>query len=61
SDDPAYFGGYVDENFAGVRAALRFEDERLVRLARNSFEAAFLEPHERARYVAQVDAFVATA
>jgi adenosine deaminase len=59
SDDPAYFGGYVDDNFAGVRAALGLDENRLVALARNSFEAAFLEPQVRARYLERLDAFAA--
>jgi adenosine deaminase len=56
SDDPAYFGGYVGDNLAGVAAALRLDDEALVALARNSFEAAFLDDDARARYLAELDA-----
>ena len=55
SDDPAYFGGYVGENLAGVAAALRLEDVALVQLARNSFDAAFLDDATRARYLAELD------
>jgi len=57
SDDPAYFGGYVDDNFAGTRAALDLDRGDIVKLAANSFEAAFLEPGERARYAARLEAF----
>ena len=56
SDDPAYFGGYVGENLAGVAQALKLEDGALVQLARNSFEAAFLDDATRARYLAELDA-----
>jgi adenosine deaminase len=56
SDDPAYFGGYVGDNFAGVAEALHLGDEALVALARNSFEAAFLDDATRARYLAELDA-----
>ncbi len=59
SDDPAYFGGYVGENYAAVRTALALSNETLVALAKNSFEASFLEPSERAAYIRQVDAAVA--
>jgi adenosine deaminase len=59
SDDPAYFGGYVDDNFAGTRAALDLDRGDMVKLAANSFEAAFLEPAERARYAARLAAFAA--
>ncbi|ATL65069.1 adenosine deaminase [Nocardia terpenica] len=56
SDDPAYFGGYVHENFDGVRDALGLTAAELRTLARNSFEAAFLDDDARARYLAEVDA-----
>jgi adenosine deaminase len=54
SDDPAYFGGYVGENLAGVAQALRLDDDALVQLARNSFEASFLDDATRARHVAEL-------
>ncbi|CAL9410276.1 adenosine deaminase [Streptomyces sp. enrichment culture] len=59
SDDPAYFGGYVGETFHAVREALALTGEDLRRLARNSFEAAFLDQDEalRARYLAEVEAY----
>ncbi|MFD0418423.1 adenosine deaminase [Streptomyces sp. NPDC127108] len=61
SDDPAYFGGYVDDTFHAVHEALGIDQEGLRELARNSFEAAFLDggPEEealRARYLAEVEA-----
>ncbi|MFF8956071.1 adenosine deaminase [Streptomyces sp. NPDC014894] len=59
SDDPAYFGGYVGDTFHAVREALALSEERLRELARNSFEAAFLEDDEerRALLIAEVDAY----
>lgn len=59
SDDPAYFGGYVDDTFHAVREALAIDQERLRELARNSFEASFLDGSAqdealRARYLAEV-------
>jgi adenosine deaminase len=59
SDDPAYFGGYVGENFAAVAGALDFGAPELVTLARNSFEAAFLDGATRAAYLARLDAAAA--
>ena len=56
SDDPAYFGGYVGENLAGVAQALRLDDGALAQLARNSFQAAFLDQATRARHLAELDA-----
>jgi adenosine deaminase len=55
SDDPAYFGGYVGENLAGVADALQLDDDAVLALARNSFEAAFLDDATRARYLAELD------
>ncbi|MFG2646924.1 adenosine deaminase [Streptomyces sp. NPDC048436] len=62
SDDPAYFGGYVDDTFHAVREALGLDQERLRELARNSFEASFLDADAedealRARYLAEVEAY----
>lgn len=59
SDDPAYFGGYVNENFAAVQAALGLTQEELVTLARNSFEASFLNPKEKAALSDRLKAYVA--
>jgi adenosine deaminase len=59
SDDPAYFGGYVGENFAAVRSALGLSNDDLIELARNSFEASFLDDATKARYLAEIDAYVA--
>ncbi|WP_326697410.1 adenosine deaminase [Streptomyces sp. NBC_01754] len=60
SDDPAYFGGYVGDTFHAVHEALGLGREQLRTLARNSFEAAFLDHDEerRARYLAEVEAYV---
>jgi adenosine deaminase len=55
SDDPAYFGGYVGENLKGVAQALHLDDGALVQLARNSFEASFLDDATRARYLSELD------
>ncbi|MEV1049348.1 adenosine deaminase [Streptomyces sp. NPDC049916] len=59
SDDPAYFGGYAGDNFDAVRDALALDQEQLRTLARNSFEAAFLDHDEerRARYLSEVEAY----
>lgn len=59
SDDPAYFGGYIGENFVAVAQALELPRAALVTLARNSFEAAFITAQERSDYLARVDAVAA--
>jgi len=57
SDDPAYFGGYVAENYRASAEALGLTDADLLRLARNSFTAAFLDDATRADHLAAIDAF----
>ena len=54
SDDPAYFGGYVNENFQALDTALDLTDDEVIALARNSFEAAFIAPDEKARALARL-------
>jgi adenine deaminase len=55
SDDPAYFGGYVLENYLAVQRALDLTEADLAQLARNSIEASFLPPSERQRWIAAID------
>jgi len=59
SDDPAYFGGYVGENYRAVAAALALDKADLVRLAKNSFAGSFLSEADIARHIAAVDAYAA--
>jgi adenosine deaminase len=59
SDDPAYFGGYVDDNLAAVRAVFDFDDATLARLARNSFDATFAPDDDKDRWKAEVDTWLA--
>ncbi len=60
SDDPAYFGGYVGDNFVQTAAALSLSDQQLVTLARNSFEASFIDETLRRQYISELDAVSAT-
>jgi adenosine deaminase len=55
SDDPPYFGGYVNANYAAIQAALGLSDGDLWQMARNSFTAAYLSNDLRARYLAELD------
>ncbi|RJG02551.1 adenosine deaminase [Noviherbaspirillum sedimenti] len=57
SDDPAYFGGYINDNFIAAFEALPLTREHARRLARNSFSAAFLAPEDKARRLREVEAF----
>ena len=56
SDDPSYFLGYVNDNYAGCEEALGLTRDDLHRLARNSFTAAFLDEPRRAGYLGRLDA-----
>ena len=58
SDDPAYFGGYVGENYSAVRRALPLDDDAVVKLARHSFEASFLDERAKTACLAELDAYV---
>jgi len=55
SDDPAYFGGYVGENFRASAAALDLSREQLIQLARNSFVASFLPNDAKHAYLDDLD------
>jgi adenosine deaminase len=61
SDDPAYFGGYLGENWLQTARAVGLTREDLVTLARNSFTGSFLEPAEIAGHLSEIDAYVAAA
>lgn len=59
SDDPAYFGGYVNENYVAVQEALSLSKAELAAIARTSFTASFLDQTEKDACVARVDAYAA--
>ncbi len=55
SDDPAYFGGYVNDNFRAVFAATHMDATHAWQLAANSFEASFAPKADKARWLAQLN------
>ncbi len=55
SDDPAYFGGYVNDNFVAMAEVLALTKAELVTLAKNSFLGSFLSDGEKARHLEAVD------
>lgn len=55
SDDPAYFGGYVGENYWVLADDLGFGEQRLAMLAANSIESSFLPAEDKARLLAEVE------
>ncbi|MBY0412028.1 MAG: adenosine deaminase, partial [Burkholderiaceae bacterium] len=56
SDDPAYFGGYINENFTQVFAATGMTAQHAYQLAFNSFEASFASPAQKNAWVEQLNA-----
>ncbi len=61
SDDPAYFGGYMTENFVAVQEALDLTRDEIATLARNAFEAAFVDDARKAEMTAALDAYLRDA
>jgi adenosine deaminase len=55
SDDPAYFGGYVNQNYVKTAAAVGLTREDIITLARNSFTGSFLNAGEQTRHLAEID------
>ncbi len=55
SDDPTYFGGYLNDNFTQTFAALGLDAQHAYTLARNSFEASFIDESAKRRYIDQLN------
>lgn len=55
SDDPAYFGGYVAENYSAVNDDLGFGEQRLAMLAANSIESSFLPDDRKGELLAEIE------
>jgi len=59
SDDPAYFGGYISDNFLAVADALQLTRDHVERLVRNSIDAAFTSPARKEALHQEVDSYLA--
>ncbi len=57
SDDPAYFGGYMNDNFTQTFAATGMTAQHAYTLARNSFEASFVDASAKRAYIDRLDAY----
>lgn len=55
SDDPAYFGGYVSENYLAIQRGLKLSPAQMIQLARNSFEASFIPDADKQRYYRELE------
>ena len=55
SDDPAFFGGYLNDNFIAAADALHLTGEDIIQLVKNSFEAAFITDAEKKVFLKKVE------
>mgnify|MGYP003339998246 FL=1 len=56
SDDPSYFGGYMNDNFIAIQEALALSHDELKQLAINSFEASFISDEEKQKWIEEIKA-----
>ncbi|KRM23630.1 adenosine deaminase [Latilactobacillus graminis] len=59
SDDPAYFGGYINDNYAAIAVKNGLTIEQIVQFAKNSFETAWISDAQKQVYLAEIDTYVA--
>lgn len=60
SDDPAYFGGYMNENLIAIQNAFNLKQETLYQLMKNGFSASFLGNEQKQKHIAALDAFMSS-
>ncbi|ENV44650.1 adenosine deaminase [Acinetobacter schindleri] len=58
SDDPSYFGGYMNDNFIAIAEALDLSNDELKQLAINSFEASFISEADKANWISKIKVLV---
>ena len=58
SDDPSYFGGYLNDNYRAVQQSLNLDEKDIITLTKNSFKASFLSDDEKQRQLDRVDSQV---
>lgn len=58
SDDPAYFGGYMNENFWGVANALNLSKPQIAELAKNGFKASWLSDQKKQEFIKEIDLYL---
>lgn len=61
SDDPAFFGGYIHENFVSLHHELQLNRDQAARLARNSLDASFASPERKREMTDQLEQYLADA
>ena len=58
SDDPAYFGGYINDNYEAIANANQLTIDQVVTFAKNSFETAWISDVQKATYLTEIDEYV---
>lgn len=59
SDDPAYFGGYIGDNYYAIAKNFDLTKDQVVQLAKNSFETSWISDEKKALYLKELDEYVA--
>ena len=57
SDDPAYFGGYVNENYTCISSALNLSKKQITELAKNSIKSSFLPDGDKEKIIMQIEEY----
>lgn len=57
SDDPAYFGGYLNKNYIETQKAIGLSRDEIITLAKNSFQGSFLSPQEIKTHIGEIDVY----
>ena len=55
SDDPSYFGGYLNDNYRAVHEALALSENELITLAKNSFAGSFLDDKQKQAQLEKIE------
>lgn len=58
SDDPSYFGGYINDNYHALNEALGLSKEQIIQLAKNSFIGSFLSDDEKQKHLTEIEEYL---
>jgi len=58
SDDPSYFGGYINDNYHALQKSLNLSAEQIIQLAKNSFTGSFLSDDKKQEYLTEIDDYL---
>jgi len=59
SDDPSYFGGYINDNYHALQKSLNLSAEQVIQLAKNSFVGSFLSEDQKQKHLTEIDHYLA--